>query len=191
MANGAILRVTCLHVVRAVGRLIILDVAAVAIGGRRRERSAAGMARGAFERGVSAGQRELGGVVIKCRALPARSRVAGVALGREARLRMVGIVCVLEIGEMTAPAGRRRTRELIVLVAGGALHADVRAGQRKRRAVVIERRALPSHKTMAEQAVVRETSRNMVGILGGVEVVDMAAVAIHRRSGITPAHMAL
>lgn len=191
VANRAILRVPGLQMVGTAGRLIILDMAAVAIGGRRRERSAAGMAGDALQRGVSAGQRELGGVVIKCRALPVGGRMTGVALGGKIRQRMIGIGGVLEIGEMTAPAGRGRTRELIVGVAGGTLQGDVCAGQRKRRGVVIKRRALPAHKAMAKQAIVRKTRGDVVGTLGGVEVVDMAAIAIHRRSGVAAAHVAL
>jgi len=190
MANTAILRVPLLRVVGASGCLIILDVATIAIGGRRGERSA-GMADVALQRGVSAGQRELGGVVIELRALPVRCGVAAVALIREIRQRMIGIGGVLEIGQVTARAVGGRCRELVVLVTGGTLDRAVSAGQREGRAVVVKRRALPAQKAMAHQTIMRKAGRDVVRILRVVEVAGVAAIAIHWRSRVAPAHVAL
>ena len=190
VANGAILREAGLQVIGAVRRLIVLHVAAIAIGRRARE-SSSHVALGASHCRVSSGQRELGRIVIKVCALPAAGRMAGVAFGRKLRLNVIGIGGVLEIGKMAARAIGRCAGELAAHMAGRALHRGMRARQRKGRGVVIERRTLPAHKAVAQQAIVRETGGDVIRILRRVEILHVAAVTIHRCSGIASTHVAL
>ena len=72
-----------------------------------------------------------------------------------------------------------------------ALHADVRACERKRCLVVIETSVQPAGRIVALLASLREAAAHMIGIGGALEIRQMAAHTLHRRAGEVAARVAL
>ena len=83
--------------------------------------------------------------------------MADRAIGREARCYVGWVGGASKVRLVAAVAGRRqRTGVVIVGVAAGARHCRVRARQRERRVVVVERRRGPARGRVALRAVRRE-----------------------------------
>ena len=105
---------------------------------------------------VGSGQRECGLVVIEHRAIPGSGGVAGRAGGREAGRYMIRVSRPGEVGLVSTVAIGRKGGVVVVDVAGRAGHGLMRAGQRERRLVVIENRAIPGRGRVASRAGGRE-----------------------------------
>lgn len=71
---------------------------------------------------------------------------------------------------MASVAVSRQRCVVPVGVAGGAGDSDVRASERKRSVVVIERRWAPAGRGVAERAIGREPGRNVVWICRSAEI---------------------
>ena len=146
---------------------------------------------------VRAGQRELGKrVVIEGRRIPCACVVAGLASGGEVRLCVRRIVGLVEVRQVTANAGCRQHGELAARVAGAAIQARVRAGQRKMRGRVrsmIELRAHPVVHRVALFARGRKTEGNVIDAsrLSIDKVALMARVAGRRKALELPHSSAL
>ena len=97
--------------------------------------------------------------VIERRACPRCRRMAGGAGVREPGGRVIRIGRSVVIGLVATHAGCRQRRVIVVHVATGACDRGMRSGQRERRGVVIERRAGPVRRAMANVAGRRETHR--------------------------------
>jgi hypothetical protein len=117
-------------------------------------------------------------VVIKCRRLPRRGRVAHLAGRRNAGLRVIRIGRCVEIVDMARGAVGGKVRVIVVHMAGGAGDRRVRARQWERRLAVIKCRRLPRRRRMAGLARRWEPSGNVVRVRCPLEVLQVAADAI-------------
>jgi len=140
---------------------------------------------------VCARERERSLIVIEHRSRPARRVMADRAVRGETRLHMVRVCRCLIIGLVTRIAIRRRPGKFSVDVALRARNIYVRPGQRKHRLRVIEDRACPRRRRVADGAVGRETRLHVVRICRPVVVLNVAGVAIRRRPGKSPVDVAL
>ncbi len=125
----------------------------------RRQRCvlAARMALDTSHRDVRAGKRKFRVVVIEARAAPVRGGVANLAILREARGDVIGIVRGLVFLQVAVIAGRAQGGVLPVAVALNAGSGDVRAGQRELGLRgVVKRCASPVNRGVAERAILRE-----------------------------------
>jgi len=104
--------------------------------------------------------------------------VAESAVRRESRSHVIGICGSGEVPLMAGVTVRRRTREDVVHVTRGTRNAYVRAGQRKRRLIVIELGAVPRDCVVTGGAGRREVRSNVIRIGRPDEVCLVAPVAI-------------
>lgn len=125
------------------------------------------MAKIAGHRDVEAGQREGGLVVVKDRAQPRGRRMTGRASSWITRSYVIWYRPAKRRGAL--PGGRVTTVAIgwhggviVIHVARRAGHGHVRAGQRENCRVVVESRAQPARRGMADRAVCREPCRNMI-----------------------------
>lgn len=92
---------------------------------------------------------------------------------------------------MAGVAGLGRAGKLAIGVARGAGRVHVRAGERKlREGIVIETRPLPCRGGVARRAILRESGRDVVGILRGVEIFQVARSTIRGSAGEFPSGVA-
>ena len=93
--------------------------------------------------------------------------------------RVPGVCAVVVIRLMTADAGCRQSRVVVVYVAvcAFARRHHVRSGQRECGVVVVERRIRPRHRVMAYGAGCREAGRGVRGIIGRCVILLVAGVA--------------
>src|SRR5579862_6566421 len=105
-----------LGVVRVRRPVVILCMAAIAIGGQRRE-VVIDVAHCAGNRGMGAGQWELGLAVVKHRARPRTGRVAYLACSRETSFGVIWISRFVVVRLMASVAIQRQCREVAVDVA--------------------------------------------------------------------------
>jgi len=169
----------------------ILRVAAVAV---RRQRCVVviDVASSAGHSDVGAGQRERRLAVIEWSAGPRRGVMARRARGWEADRRVRRSVGVVEVGFVAAIAVRGKPAGVIVIhVAQCALHGDVRAGQRERRCVVIERCSRPHRNGVAHLTIRREATRDVIGVCRPVVISLMAGVASRGRRRVVVVGVAL
>ena len=105
---------------------------------------------------------------------------------------MVRIGGRVEVGQVAAVTSRGRPFEDVALVAGAALRTCVGAGQREpRRSGMVELRALPLCRGVANCAVLRETGSHVAGVGCSVEAGEVAAFTGRGSSGIAPIHVTL
>ncbi len=90
---------------------------------------------------------------------------------------MVWAVGGLVVSFVATVAICRQRRVVVVEMAVGAGNAGVRAGQREGRVVVIEACRGPGGCVMAHVALLRKSSRNVVRVIGALEVFEMATHA--------------
>jgi len=100
--------------------------------------------------------------------------VAQRAGGGEGCRHVVGIGGALVILLVAGIAGRRRSCELIINVATGAGHGGVRAGQGEAGQVVIKAGRHPRRGGMAHLALLREAGGRVIGIVGVLEILEVA-----------------
>ena len=157
------LRESRLHVVW-VGRAVeILHMARGAIGGRAHKLPVDVALRAGNGR-VCARQLELRKhVVVERRRIPRAAVVAGLASRRESRLRMRRIICLIEVRQVAADAGRWSSHELVARMAGIAVQGGVRARQGKPGELhMVELRAHPVVHRMARLAGGRQIQSDVV-----------------------------
>lgn len=183
VASLAGLGESLLHVI---GIICVLEILQVATHARRIRQVVVivDVALRALHGGVRAGQSESHCTVIEAGGNPCRRGVTLLAGLRESRLHVVGIRRALEIFQMAAHAGCRRTFELIIDVALVALQRRVRADQGK--AGVLQMVKIDSepvvHRRVALFAGSRE-SRGGVRRTGCVLVIGgVAGIALRRQS---------
>src|SRR5579859_7841450 len=183
VAGGACRRPACGGVIRIGGSVVVRRMAGVAIGGQRTRVVVVGVAQCAGHGGVSAGQREGGGVVVKRGSSPIRGGVAHVAGGWEAgsRVRRVGGAVVIRHMAAGAKGGQRAVIGGRAGVALHALHGGVEASQRERRGAVIEGGRCPVGGRVADRAVGWESCRHVGRVVGASEVRLVAAIAGRRQ----------
>lgn len=165
VTGGTVGGKACQRVARVGGLVEIRDVTGRAIAGSSRELPA-GMALHARHLGMRARQNEASARVIERCAGPCGGVMAEPAILRKAELQVVGIRRLLKILQMATVAIGRRIGELAVDVALRTAHGGMRAGQRKRSAVVIELCSLPVRSAVASVAGGRKTALRMVRIVG-------------------------
>ena len=176
MAESAVSREPCRDVIGIGGAGEILGMARIAIK-RNRCVVVLDVALRARHGNVRPGEWELGGVVIETRSGPVGGAVASLAGGRETAGRVrrsVGVV-VIDLVAPNAIGGQRGV--VVVDVAGGASHGDVRPGERKLGRVVIEGRAGPVLSGVAGLTCSWEAGNRMRRSIGVVEIGLMAADA--------------
>lgn len=167
--------------------------------GRRAGEYAANVAQIAGDVYVRSLQRERCVVMIERSIQPGRRCVAHRAVLGVAGRDVIGdtwdgggVVVILLMATETSRGQRSR---IVVGMAGGAGHVHMRARQRKRRVVVIERGIQPGGSAVAQRAILREIGshvvRNARDRSGIVVVLGMAAVAGRGCGRIVPARMAL
>lgn len=141
---------------------------------------------------MRARQRKSARAVIERRVLPTRGVMAGLAGGREIPRAVVRVRRIRIILQMAAGTRRRSRREIVARVALGALHGRMQSRQRKRgQLVVVESCARPRQRRVAQRAILRESCRDVVRILGRGEIVSVAPEAHRRRTREAVPHMAL
>ena len=113
-------------------------------------------------RQMSAGQFEIRLVVIECCRTPRRRRMAYGTIVIKISRYVVRIGDTREICLMTRIANARGPFVLTILVAEETISGNVRPGQGKIRAAVIERGRFPCDGRVTRSAVVRELSERMV-----------------------------
>ena len=112
------------------------------------------------------GQRKTRQTVIELRARPIRGRMAGLALEREIRRRMVGIRSPVIVAAMAIDTRLGRPGESSAHVTGGAACLGVLPRQSERSRVVIELRTLPGLRRVAAFARGRESRGHMAWVGG-------------------------
>jgi hypothetical protein len=142
MASDAGSRPTGSHMVGIGGPREVSRVTGVAIGWRPRE-DIIDVAAGAGHRGMGASQREWCAVVVEDRTSPRCRRVAGRTGCRETCRNVIGIGGSCEISLVTGVAVGGHSRIVIRNVAKCAGDCRVRARERERCVVVIERGRIP------------------------------------------------
>ena len=174
-------RESCRNVVRIRRCLVIGLVARIAI--RRRPRiHSANVTTAAGHVDVGPGQRERSFIVIEYRSGPTRRVVADRAVRGEASLHVVRIRRALVIFDVAGIAIRRRACKFSVDVALRARNVYMGSGQRKWRLRVIEYRASPRCRRVANRAVRRETRLHVIRIRCALVILDVARIAIGRRA---------
>ncbi len=115
--------------------------------------------------------------MVKHRAGPGRCRVAGGTRCGEPGCRVNWIRCAVVIYRVAAVAIGWQRRVVVVHVAQRAGHGGVKTGQRESRSSVIERRASPVCRRVAEFARLREPGGCVSWIRCAIEVSQMAGDA--------------
>ena len=172
------------------GALVILEVARHAICAERRILPV-GVAQGAGDRGVCAGQWKFGGVVIELRAEPLRGVVAQLAILREPGgdvIRVIGGLVVLQVARR---AGGAQGRILTARMTLGAGRRRMLSGKRELGGVVIEGGSQPLGGGVAELTTLRKTGRDVIGAGGGLVVLQVAGHAVGTDVGVVAVGMAL
>ena len=121
---------------------------------------------------------------------PRCGRVSQLALLRNTGLNVIRRGRAIEIRRVAGVTIRRRVRELPIDVAQIARNVHVRAGQRERRRIVIERSGNPCRSRVAQLALLRKTGLRVIWIRRAVEVLSMATVAISCRALKLPVDVA-
>lgn len=129
--------------------------------------------------------------MVELGAHPLRRVVAQRAILRETGSLMIRIVRRIEVGEVTADASCARQTEIVIDMALRALRTRVRAGQRKSGRRMVETGPSPLHRSVARRAILRESSRHMVGRGGLLEIRQVAAHTRRVRQGEVVVHVAL
>ena len=164
--------------VRGILRGVVVALMARGAHGRFSLEHAIAMTRGADRGFVTAGERELGGVVIEGAAAPCGDAVAGGADARESKLRMRRHLRVREACLVTGHTGGVLAFVHTVAVARDAQRGFMRAGQRELGGVMIETARRPRRGGVTTGAGGGEAGRAVWRILGGGEVGLMAARAL-------------
>jgi len=161
---------------RIVGSVVIGLMAGIAVS-RNGGVVVVDVARGASDRSMGARQRKHRSM-IKGRGRPRRGGVAQSAIGRETRSYVIRIGSPGEILGVARIAIGRKGGVVIVDVACSAGHRDVRAGQRERRGVVIERGSRPVGGAVANRARRGQTAGRMGRGIGAVVILCVAGVTV-------------
>lgn len=130
--------------------------------------------------------------MVELRRRPPRRHMAALALRGEIAQPVIRVRRLIKIPQMAARAIRRRPSELPAHVATRAGRRDVFSHQRKPRlAIVIEHRALPRRRVVAQLALLRKARLHVIRLFGRREVRQMATDAFRRRPRKSPIHVAL
>jgi hypothetical protein len=141
-----------------------------------------GMAGGAYPVGAAMIHVEPG--VVESGPQPAGRGVAGSARVREANRNVIRVSCARVVQLMAAVAIGGHGGVVVVHVATGARHRRMRARQRERRVVVIERGRTPCRGAVTHVALLRKAGGSVVRIRGSDEIVEMARHACRVRQAI-------
>ena len=189
VTHGAILGKSRRGVI-GIGRVVVIrQVAGGASCGSPREFPTHVTARARNGR-VCAGQQKTGLAVVKGRGLPRCACVTNGAISRESGRHVIGIRSLVEIGHVARSAIRRRAGKHIVHVTLVAGDGRVRAGEREPGLIVVERRACPVGRAMADRAVLRESRSHMARICGLLEIRQMTGGASGEHECVVAAPMA-
>ena len=130
------------------------------------------------------------GVVERC-IQPIGGRVATRAIGRETALDVIGVLDAFIVPHVASVTLRASPGKPPAHMAGGALHAHMRARQLElRQGAVVELRALPPGRAVATRAVPGKARLDVVDAGRGGEVLGVATEAVRGEAGIAPARMA-
>jgi len=129
--------------------------------------------------------------MVKAGRRPCRGGVANLALLRKPCSLVVGIGRVVVVGKVTGHARRAQPRIVPVHMACLTTDLEMRSGQRKRGARVVERRSRPTRGAVADGAILRETRCRVVGIRGFLIIRQVTGSAVARRAGVTAVGVAL
>lgn len=116
--------------------------------------------------------------------------MARLAGGGEGRGHVIGVGGALVILLVAGVAGGGCSGELIVNVAAGAGHGDVRAGQREGRRVVVEAGRSPGRGAVAHLAGLREPRRRVIRVVRILEILQVAGNACRAQIRKLSAHVA-
>ena len=176
VANGAVRGEACRRVVGIIGFLIIRHVAGRA-GGRLQIEIVVHVALRARHGGVSAGQGEAGGGMVKGHILPGSRVVTRVAGRGKSGSRVVGIGGLLEIGHVTGRTNRRGRFEVAVDVTLRAGHVGMAARQGPAGNGVIEGHIQPGRCVVARLASRGESGGGVAGIIRFLKISHVAVRA--------------
>lgn len=128
---------------------------------------------------MRSGQRKGRLAMIEIRRDPCRSVVAGLALRREPRLRVIRIAGAIEIGNVAAVTICRRALKFAADVAGSTLQIRMRSGQSEAGEFqVIELRVVPCVESVARLAGARKVQLHVARIRRLLEIGRMARHAV-------------
>jgi hypothetical protein len=141
---------------------------------------------------VSAGERELGVVVIEAGRRPGRGGVANLAILRESGGHVVRIRGRLVVLGVTTGAGHIQAGVNPARVALRARGSNVRAGQRELGLRgVIKRCAIPIRRGVTERTILRESGGHVARIVGGLVVLQMTGITGRAQTLVNAVRMAL
>ena len=190
VAGGASCGEACRRVV-GVGRCrVVLFVAGITIH-RRASELPADVATCALDADMRAGQGESRARMVKEGRYPRRRRMAHGAFLRESSRYVAGIARVVEVREVARNTCRAQAREFAADMAARAGHVDMSAGQGERRSRMVEFRAGPLRRRMAERAILGEACTRVVGGGRAVVIDQVAGGAILRGARIPSVDMTL
>ena len=129
---------------------------------------------------VGAGQRKGGQVVVEGGRGPGGGAMTNIALLGKLRCYVVRIGGGVETCQMARYASRAEPGKLTTRVAAGASQGGMCSRKSEASPGVIEDRARPGERGVAERAVRREAGRDVIRIGGPVVCIDMAGGALDR-----------
>jgi len=190
VALGAGLRKADLDVVGILGAVEIFQMATDAVGGRALVLSAHVAGR-ALQRGMGAGERKAGAVVIETGRNPRCRVVAYLALLRESGRSVVRVIGVLEILQVAGHAQGAEIRKLTARVAGLALQRGVPTRERETTQRVVECGIGPGNRAVADGAIRGESAGDVVRVVCFLEVCHVAGRTRGRHRRIAAIDVAL
>lgn len=139
--------------------------------------------------GTTVAGREPG--VVKSGTRPSRRGVARLASGGESCSRVVRVRRILIVRLVTGVAVGGNRSVVVVHVAVGAGHCGMRARQRERRVVVIERGGNPRGRGVAQVALLRESDLHVLRVSRALKLFQMASNAGRAIQTVVSADVAL
>jgi len=108
---------------------------------------------------------------------PRRRVVADFALLWKPCLRMIGVVGLVVVRQVTGDTRGVRQFVISIEVTLRALHRCMSAGQRKASTIVVELRSRPRNCGVTDRTIGRESSLPMIGVSGAVVILHVASTA--------------
>lgn len=108
---------------------------------------------------------------------PRRRVVADLALLWKPCLRMIGVVGLVVVRQVTGDTRGVRQFVISIEVTLRALHRCMSAGQRKASTIMVELRSRPRNCGVTDRTIGRESSLPMIGVSGAVVILHVASTA--------------
>jgi hypothetical protein len=160
--------------------------------GRSPDKPSSNMTLGTTDRDMSPSEGKFGAAMVKFCSLPLLSRVTNRAVLRETGREVVRVSCRIVSGLMTGNTLGTRAAVLTIRVTLNTASIDMGTRQRElRRGIVIKASPFPLNGVMANRAILRKASGNVIRIGCCIIGCLVTPDALRRRARVLPAHMTL